>query len=112
MESIRIKFFNGVALRIERFRGLSSIYGSKFDLQVTDQPSIWCSILREVKNLLKDSGFGFFLRIFPRFVALELDKEIWWLIKMGKSLLRSQTAFRRTSCCGAERNASEGDLEL
>ncbi|GKA49575.1 RNA-directed DNA polymerase, eukaryota [Tanacetum coccineum] len=38
---------------------IQAIYGSKFDLHVTDQPSIWCSILREVKSL-KDSGFIFF----------------------------------------------------
>ncbi|GJV17585.1 RNA-directed DNA polymerase, eukaryota [Tanacetum coccineum] len=37
---------------------IQAIYGSKFDLHVTDQPSIWCSILREVKSL-KDSGFDF-----------------------------------------------------
>ncbi|GJR64702.1 hypothetical protein Tco_0010767 [Tanacetum coccineum] len=37
---------------------IQAIYGSQFDLHVTNQPSIWCSILREVKSL-KDSGFDF-----------------------------------------------------
>nr|GEX53438.1 RNA-directed DNA polymerase, eukaryota [Tanacetum cinerariifolium] len=46
---------------------IQAIYGSKFDLHVTGQPSIWCSILRE----------------FPCLFALELDKEIVVANKMG-----------------------------
>ncbi|GKD32133.1 RNA-directed DNA polymerase, eukaryota, partial [Tanacetum coccineum] len=89
---------------------IQAIYGSKFDLHVTDQPSIWCSILREVKSL-KDSGFDFSSHCkkrigdgsctsfwydiwladaplcvqFPRLFALELDKEIVVANKMGAS---------------------------
>ncbi|GKB14989.1 RNA-directed DNA polymerase, eukaryota [Tanacetum coccineum] len=92
---------------------IQAIYGSKFDLHVTDQPSIWCSILREVKSL-KDSGFDFsshckkrigdgsctsfwydiWLADAPlcvqvsRLFALELDKELCLANKM--ELLRSQ----------------------
>ncbi|GJS33078.1 hypothetical protein Tco_0531460 [Tanacetum coccineum] len=90
---------------------IQAIYGSKFDLHVTDQPSIWCSILREVKSL-KDSGFDFSSHCkkrigdesctsfwydiwladaplcvqFPRLFALELDKGLWWLIKWDKNI--------------------------
>ncbi|GKC39686.1 hypothetical protein Tco_1052070, partial [Tanacetum coccineum] len=89
---------------------IQAIYGSKFDLHVTDLPLIWCSILREVKSL-KDSGFDFSSHCkkrigdgsctsfwydiwladaplcvqFPRLFALELDKEIVVANKMGAS---------------------------
>ncbi|GJY65707.1 RNA-directed DNA polymerase, eukaryota [Tanacetum coccineum] len=106
---------------------IQAIYGSKFDLHVTDQPSIWCSILREVKSL-KDSGFWIFSshckkRIgdgsctsfwydiwladaplcvqFPRLFALELDKEIVVANKMGASSVSA--SFRRDVRDGAER---------
>ncbi|GJR03674.1 hypothetical protein Tco_0526658 [Tanacetum coccineum] len=105
---------------------IQAIYGSKFDLHVTDQPSIWCSILREVKSL-KDSGFDFSSlckkRIgdgsctsfwydiwladaplcvqFPRLFALELDKEIVVANKMGASSVSA--SFRRDVRDGAER---------
>ncbi|GJT17571.1 RNA-directed DNA polymerase, eukaryota [Tanacetum coccineum] len=101
---------------------IQAIYGSKFDLHVTDQPSIWCSILREVKSL-KDSGFDFSSHCkkrigdgsctsfwydiwladaplcvqFPRLFALELDKEIVVANKM--ELLRSQLLFAGTWTC-------------
>ncbi|GKB12300.1 hypothetical protein Tco_0846223 [Tanacetum coccineum] len=154
MESIRSKFFNGVdssdrkipffalnrALLLKwvwRFisgdgslwcKVIQAIYGSKFDLHVTDQPSIWCSILREVKSL-KDSGFDFSSHCkkrigdgsctsfwydiwladaplcvqFPRLFALELDKEIVVANKMGASSVSS--SFRRDCVNGAERQA-------
>nr|GEX41989.1 putative RNA-directed DNA polymerase, eukaryota, reverse transcriptase zinc-binding domain protein [Tanacetum cinerariifolium] len=64
---------------------IQAIYGSKFDLDVTSQPSIRCSILRE----------------FPRLFALELDKEIVVANKMGASLVSA--SFRRDVRDGAER---------
>ncbi|GKB71407.1 RNA-directed DNA polymerase, eukaryota [Tanacetum coccineum] len=105
---------------------IQAIYGSKFDLHVTDQPSIWCSILREVKSL-KDSGFDFSSHCkkrigdgsctsfwydiwladaplcvqFPRLFALELDKEIVVANKMGASSVSA--SFRRDVRDGAER---------
>ncbi|GJX11796.1 hypothetical protein Tco_0201655 [Tanacetum coccineum] len=105
---------------------IQAIYGSKFDLHVTDQPSIWCSILREVKSL-KDSGFVFSSHCkkrigdgsctsfwydiwladaplcvqFPRLFALELDKEIVVANKMGASSVSA--SFRRDVRDGAER---------
>ncbi|GJZ82611.1 retrovirus-related pol polyprotein from transposon TNT 1-94 [Tanacetum coccineum] len=98
----------------------------KFDLHVTDQSSIWCSILREVKSL-KDSGFDFSSHCkkrigdgsctsfwydiwladaplcvqFPRLFALELDKEIVVANKMGASSVSA--SFRRDVRDGAER---------
>ncbi|GJQ96875.1 hypothetical protein Tco_0008014 [Tanacetum coccineum] len=95
---------------------IQAIYGSKFDLHVTDQPSIWCSILREVKSL-KDSGFDFSSHCkkrigdgsctsfwydiwladaplcvqFPRLLALELIRDCG-ANKIGAS--RSQLLFR------------------
>ncbi|GKA67564.1 hypothetical protein Tco_0767481, partial [Tanacetum coccineum] len=142
MESIRSKFFNGVdssdrkiSWWVWRFisgdgslwcKVIQAIYGSKFDLHVTDQPSIWCSILREVKSL-KDSGFDFSSHCkkrigdgsctsfwydiwladaplcvqFPRLFALELDKEIVVANKMGASSVSA--SFRRDVRDGAER---------
>ncbi|GJS23189.1 RNA-directed DNA polymerase, eukaryota, partial [Tanacetum coccineum] len=105
---------------------IQAIYGSKFDLHVTDQPSIWCSILREVKSL-KDSGFDFSSHCkkrigdgsctsfwydiwladaplcvqFPHLFALELDKEIVVANKMGASSVSA--SFRRDVRDGAER---------
>ncbi|GKD50301.1 hypothetical protein Tco_1279277 [Tanacetum coccineum] len=105
---------------------IQAIYGSKFDLHVTDQPSIWCSILREVKSL-KDSGFDFSSHCkkrigdgsctsfwydiwladaplcvqFPRLFALELDKEIVVANKMGASSVSA--SFRRDVRDGADR---------
>ncbi|GJS33077.1 RNA-directed DNA polymerase, eukaryota [Tanacetum coccineum] len=105
---------------------IQAIYGSKFDLHVTDQPSIWCSILREVKSL-KDSGFDFSSHCkkrigdgsctsfwydiwladaplcvqFPRLFALELDKEIVVANKMRASSVSA--SFRRDVRDGAER---------
>nr|GEW37042.1 RNA-directed DNA polymerase, eukaryota [Tanacetum cinerariifolium] len=40
------------------FRVIQALYGSSFNLHSVNQPSIWCSILREV-NLLKSKGFDF-----------------------------------------------------
>ncbi|GJT21453.1 RNA-directed DNA polymerase, eukaryota [Tanacetum coccineum] len=105
---------------------IQAIYGSQFDLHVTNQPSIWCSILREVKSL-KDSGFDFSSHCkkrigdgsctsfwydiwladaplcvqFPRLFALELDKEIVVANKMGDSSVSA--SFRRDVRDGAER---------
>ncbi|GJV89382.1 hypothetical protein Tco_1533320 [Tanacetum coccineum] len=63
---------------------IQAIYGSKFDLHVTDQPSIWCSILREVKSL-KDSGFDFSSHFSRLYADSILDKEIVVANKRGAS---------------------------
>ncbi|GJW85917.1 RNA-directed DNA polymerase, eukaryota [Tanacetum coccineum] len=114
---------------------IQAIYGSKFDLHVTDQPSIWCSILREVKSL-KDSGFDFSSHCkkrigdgsctsfwydiwladaplcvqFPRLFALELDKEIVVANKMGASSVSA--SFRRDVRDGAERCCRVWDIHI
>ncbi|GJX71210.1 RNA-directed DNA polymerase, eukaryota [Tanacetum coccineum] len=68
---------------------IQAIYGSKFDLHVTDQPSIWCSILREVKSL-KDSGFDF-------------SSHYCVANKLGKRASSVSASFRRDVRDGAER---------
>ncbi|GJX95486.1 RNA-directed DNA polymerase, eukaryota [Tanacetum coccineum] len=92
------------------FRVIQAVYGSSFDLHSVNQPSIWCSILREV-HLLKSKGFDFITHCkkrvedghstrfwydnwisdqslrdrFPRLFALEMDKEATVVAKLGAS---------------------------
>ncbi|GJZ85263.1 RNA-directed DNA polymerase, eukaryota [Tanacetum coccineum] len=101
------------------------MYGPRFDLHSLNQPSIWCSILREVR-MLKDKGFDFISHCkkrvgdgrctlfwddlwisdvplrdrFPRLFALELDKEVSVADKLGA--LSVAGSFRRDVRDGAE----------
>nr|GEU65136.1 RNA-directed DNA polymerase, eukaryota, reverse transcriptase zinc-binding domain protein [Tanacetum cinerariifolium] len=100
------------------FRVIQALYGSSFDLHSVNQPSIWCSILREV-NLQKSKGFDFITHCkkrvgnghstrfwydnwisdqpirdrFPRLFALETDKEVMVAAKLGAS--STDVSFRR-----------------
>ncbi|GJU19186.1 hypothetical protein Tco_1152528 [Tanacetum coccineum] len=108
------------------FKVIQALYGPRFDLHSLNQPSIWCSILREVR-MLKDKGFDFISHCkkrvgdgrctlfwddlwisdvplrdrFPRLFALELDKEVSVADKLGA--LSVAGSFRRDVRDGAER---------
>ncbi|GJX96365.1 hypothetical protein Tco_0352163 [Tanacetum coccineum] len=124
MEAIRSKFFNGADISDRKITwaasdkvltsnkngglGVSTVYGSSFDLHSVNQPSIWRSILREV-HLLKSKGF-------PRLFALETDKEATVAAKLGAS--STDVSFRMAVRDGAERqqwsdlNSLSGSVSL
>ncbi|GKC14822.1 RNA-directed DNA polymerase, eukaryota [Tanacetum coccineum] len=73
MEAIRSNFFNGVDTLKKKigwvwrflsqhgslwYRVIQALYGPSFELHPVNQPSIWCSILREM-HLLNSKGFDF-----------------------------------------------------
>ncbi|GJT88993.1 RNA-directed DNA polymerase, eukaryota [Tanacetum coccineum] len=72
LEAARCNFFNGAdpldrkitwvawnkVLASKRKAVIQALYGSKLEMHSLNQPSIWCSIIREVR-LLKDKGFDF-----------------------------------------------------
>ncbi|GKB04375.1 RNA-directed DNA polymerase, eukaryota [Tanacetum coccineum] len=123
------------------FRVIQAVYGSSFNLHSVNQPSIWCSILREV-HLLKSKGFDFITHCkkrvgdghstrfwydnwisdqslcdrFPRLFALETDKEATVDAMLGAS--STDVSFRRAVRDGAERqqwsdlNSLSGSVSL
>nr|GEW79150.1 RNA-directed DNA polymerase, eukaryota, reverse transcriptase zinc-binding domain protein [Tanacetum cinerariifolium] len=108
------------------FKVILVLYGPRFEAHSLNQPSIWCSILREVR-LLNHKGFDFLshckkrvgdgcctsfwediwisgapLRVsFPRLYALELNKQVSVAEKLGAPL--SVVSFRQGVRDGIER---------
>nr|GEZ22347.1 RNA-directed DNA polymerase, eukaryota, reverse transcriptase zinc-binding domain protein [Tanacetum cinerariifolium] len=108
------------------FKVILTMYGPRFEEHSLNQPSIWCSILREVR-LLNHKGFDFLSHCkkrvgdgrctsfwediwifgaplwvsFPRLYALELNKQVSVAEKLGAPL--SVVSFRRGVRDGIER---------
>ncbi|GKC71426.1 RNA-directed DNA polymerase, eukaryota, partial [Tanacetum coccineum] len=152
LEAARCNFFNGAdpldrkitwvawnkVLASKRKGGLGviqALYGSKLEMHSLNQPSIWCSIIREVR-LLKDKGFDFMshckkrvgdgrctlfwedlwitdvpLRVsFPRLYALEMNKLISVAEKLDAPI--SALSFRREVRGGIEQQQWSKLVEL
>ncbi|GKD40295.1 RNA-directed DNA polymerase, eukaryota [Tanacetum coccineum] len=117
------------------FQVIQALYGSKLEMHSLNQPSIWCSIIREVR-LLKDKGFDFMshckkrvgdgrctlfwedlwitdvpLRVsFPRLYALEMNKLISVAEKLDAPI--SALSFRREVRGGIEQQQWSKLVEL